>query len=106
MDTPHDPNYKWRVLGALGTIFITTSGIVLTVKFSAALSASTIIGLFGMEFMIVLITILLVFPYPSTNQTRSAKQSWFSMDNPLTAVPFSILAGVITSLFIKWLGTL
>src|SRR5688500_13620410 len=102
MDVPHDPNYKWRVLGALGTILITTSGIVLTAIFSASLSGSTIIGLFGMEFMIVLITILLVFPYSSTNQ---AKQSRLSMDNPFIAVPFSILAGVLTSLFIKWLGT-
>ena len=105
MDMPHDPNYKWRVLGALGTILITTSGIVLTAIFSASLSGSTIIGLFGMEFMIVLITIRLVFPYSSTNQIHSGKESRLSMDNPFIAVPFSILAGVLTSLFIKWLGT-
>jgi hypothetical protein len=88
---PHDPNYKWRVLGALGTILITTSGIVLAAIFSASLSGSIIIGLFGMEFMIVLITILLVFPYSSTNQIHSAKQSRLSMDNPLIAVPFLYL---------------
>jgi hypothetical protein len=105
MDMPHDPNYKWRVLGALGTILITTSGIVLAAIFSESLSGSIIIGLFGMEFMIVLITILLVFPYSSTSQIQSAKQSRFSMDNPLIAVLFSIVAGVLTSMFIKWLGT-
>lgn len=105
MDMPHDPNYKWRVLGALGIILVTTSGIVLTAIFSAALSGSTVIGLFGMEFMIVLITILLVFPYSSTNEIHLAKESRLSMDNPFIAVPFSILAGVLTSLFIKWLGT-
>jgi hypothetical protein len=104
MDMPHDPNYRWRVLGALGTILITTSGIVLAVKFSSALSASAIIGLFGMEFSIVLITVLLVFQYPSTNQIRSAKQSRFSMDNPFIAVPFSMLSGILTALFIKWLS--
>jgi hypothetical protein len=94
----HDPNYKWRVIGGIGVIFFTAASVTMTAIFSAALSAGYIAGLFGMEFGLVLIVILLVLTPPS------GEQRWFSMDNPKLGVPLGILITVLGSLFLKWIG--
>ena len=94
----HDPNYKWRVLGAIAVVFFTVTGVTLTAIFSEALAGGYIAGLFGMEFTVVLIVMLLVLRYPTANQEG------FSMDNPWVATVFSTIAGIITSLLVNWLG--
>jgi len=95
----HDPNYKWRVLGAISIVFFTAFAVSATAIWSSALSSGIIAGLFGMEFAIVLIVALLVLRYPS------ADPRGFTMDNPWISVPFSCLSGVLTSLFLQWLGS-
>lgn len=94
-----DPNYKWRVLGSIGLVFISALAVTATSIFSAALSAGYVAGLFGMEFTIVLLVILLVLRYPSGDQHG------FSMDNPWVSVVFSTVAGVLSSLFVLLLGS-
>jgi len=94
----HDPNYKWRVIGGIGVVFLTAASVTMTAIFSAALSAGYIAGLFGMEFGLALIVILLVLAPPS------GEQGWFSMDNPKLGVPLGTLIAVLGSLFLKWIG--
>jgi hypothetical protein len=105
VSTGHDPNYKWRVIGAISTVLLTAFAVTMTAIFSGALSAGHITGLFGMEFAIVLIVIIFVLRSPSSGWHSSASQRWFDMDNPLLGVPLSILAGILVSLFTNWLGT-
>jgi hypothetical protein len=94
-------NYKWSVVGALGVMITTATGLGLAVVFSRALTAQTILGLFGMQMSISLIIVLLVLRHPHAND--AAKRSRFSMDNPWIAVPFSTVSGLLTSLVIHFL---
>ncbi len=99
-----DTDYKWRVVGAISVIAIVTAGLVVVAIFSQALTPASITGLFAMQFVNVLITVLYVLRYPSPNSKLNEKEKVFSMDNPLVGVPFSILQGIVLAFLLKLLG--
>jgi len=97
-----DPNYRWRVIGAISLVFLTVPGIVLTIVFSQALTAPTIVFLFGLLFTLALAAILLILRYPSND--REIDKAKFSMDNPLIALCVAVIAGIIEILMGHFFG--
>jgi hypothetical protein len=92
-----DPNYKWRVIGGVGIVFIVVTGVTLTAVFSTALSAEYIRLLFGMVFGIVQNTAELIFVRHPDNRKWYWIMPWVRLFN-------AMLWGVFSILIYKWLG--
>jgi hypothetical protein len=84
-----DNDYHWRVLGGIFIILIITVGIVCVTIFSYALTAPTIVLLFGMLFISVLSMILLVL------RRQTKEKSKFTMNNPWIGFAVALISGII-----------
>lgn len=87
-----DNDYKWRVIGGISLFLFFGIAIVCVIVFSRALTAKTIVVLFGMFFSTSIAIILLVL----RRQTKVITK--FSLGNALYDLLISIFGGIIVSI--------
>ena len=83
--------YRLKLTAGLYITSLVMISVTLISLFSKSQSKESILGLFAMGFTVILIVIFLVIRQKSEYHSKK----WLSMDNPIVAIPVSLIVNLI-----------